>query len=80
MAYGTLALQVLAQAAEGQTARLSLEHAPLGKAGARLALGLSRRQADDALGLDLPNEKLLPKVQPEQTQISLKLHLEFGIA
>jgi len=80
MANGTLALLACELAAEGQTARLSLEHAPLGKAGARLALGLSRRQADDELGLGLPNEKLLPQVQPEQKQISLKLHLEFGVA
>jgi len=80
MANGTLAMLVRPLAAEGQTARLSLEHAPLGKAGARLALGLSRRQADDALGLDLPNEKLFPQVQHEQKQISLKLHLEFGVA
>ncbi len=80
MANGTLAHLERAQAAEGQTARLSLEHAPLGKAGARLALGLSSRQADDALGLGLPNEKLLPQVQPKQKLISLKLHLEFGVA
>ncbi len=80
MAHGTLAPLERALAAEGQTARLSLEHAPLGKAGARLALGLSRRQADDALGLGLPNEKLLPQVQPEQKQISLKLRFEFGVA
>ncbi len=80
MAYGTLALLIRPLAAEGQTARLSLEHALLGKAGARLALGLSRRQADVELGLGLPNEKLFPQVQPKQKQISLKLHLEFGVA
>ncbi len=80
MAYGTLALLIRPLAAEGQTARLSLEHAPLGKAGARLALGLSSRQADDELGMGLPNEKLLAQVQPKQKQISLKLHLEFGVA
>jgi len=65
MANGTLALLMLPLAAEGQTARLSLEHAPLGKAGARLALGLSRLQADDKLGLPLSNENLLPHVQPK---------------
>jgi hypothetical protein len=67
-------------AAEGQTARLSLEHAPLGQTGGRLALGLKRRQADDELGLGLPTEKLLPQEQPKQKQISLKLRLEFGVA
>jgi len=80
MAYGTLALLIRPLAAEGQTARLSLGHALLGKAGARLALGLSRRQADDELGMGLPNEKLFAQVQPKQKLISLKLHLEFGIA
>ena len=80
MAHGTLALLACELAAEGQTARLSLEHAPLGKAGARLALGLSRRLADDELGMGLPNEKLLTQVQPKQKKISLKMRLEFGFA
>jgi len=65
MAHGTLAMLVRPLAAEGQTARLSLEHAPLGKAGARLALGLSRRQADDELGMGISTENLLPQVQPK---------------
>jgi hypothetical protein len=50
MAYGALALQERAQAAVGQTARLSREHAPRGTAVSNLALGLRRRQAEDELG------------------------------
>jgi hypothetical protein len=60
-----LALLVRSLAAEGQAARLSVEHAPLGQTGGRLALGLRRRQAEDWLGLGLPNEKLFPQVQPK---------------
>jgi hypothetical protein len=50
MANGTLALMARSLAAAGQTARLSLEHAPRGTAGSNLALGLRIRQAEDELG------------------------------
>ncbi len=43
-------------------------------------MGLSRRLADDELGMGLPNEKLLTQVQPKQKKISLKMRLEFGFA
>jgi hypothetical protein len=45
MARGTLAPLVGEQAAEGQTARLSTEPAPLGDTGRLLAPGLKRSQA-----------------------------------
>lgn len=49
-AHGTLALRDGEQAAEGQTARLSDDHAPGGAAACHLAQGLNRCQADDEFG------------------------------